>query len=76
MEQFLMGGGLQILVKLRFNSVKDVFVVLPHNYSPCFTTSQIAGINNKTLYIDCILLDYTRECFPVLEFIFAGGAAT
>jgi hypothetical protein len=74
MEQFLTGGGLQILAKLQFNSLEDVFVILPHNYSLHFTTSQIVNINNKTLYIDCVLMDYTCEGFPVLEFIYTGGA--
>jgi len=73
MEQFRTGGGLQLLVKLWFNLGKDVFIVLPHNYSPHFTTSYIAYVNNKSLYIDCVLLDYTREGFPVLEFIYLGG---
>jgi hypothetical protein len=75
MEQFLMGGGLQILAKLRFNSVEDVFVILPYNYSPHFTTSQIVNINNKTLYNDNVLPDI-HEGFPVLAFIYAGDATT
>jgi hypothetical protein len=45
----------------------------PPNYSPHFTSFQINLINNKSLYIDLVLLDYTWEGFLAIEFIFAEG---
>jgi hypothetical protein len=33
----------------------------------------VGSLHLKSLNIGLILLDYTREGFPVLEFIYAGG---
>jgi hypothetical protein len=73
LEKIMTPKGLQLLVKLRVNSWKDVFFILPPIYSSHFTLSQIIMINNNTMYIDLVLLDYTREGFFLMEFIFAGG---
>jgi len=73
MEKFRTFDGLQLLVKLWFDSVKDVFVILPPDFSPNFTISQRAKVNNKSIYIDFILLGFTRDDFPILQFIYAGG---
>jgi len=72
MEKFRTVDGLELLVKLWFDSVKDLFVILPPDFSHNFTTSQMTLINNKSMYIDLILLDF-RDGFPIPQFIYAGG---
>jgi hypothetical protein len=65
--------GVRLQVKLQFSSAKDDFFTLPPNYTRHITAAQISLINNESLFIDLVLVDYTREGFPYLEFIYAGG---
>jgi len=55
-EKFRTVDGQQTLIKLWFNLRRDTFVILPEDFSLAFTSSQMARINNKTLYIKLILL--------------------
>jgi len=73
-EKFRTVDGQQTLIKLWFHSRRDAFVILPEDYSLTFTSSQMARINNKSLYINLILLGFTHLGRPILQFQCAGGA--
>jgi len=72
LEKFRTTDGLQLLVKLWLYSRKDVFVILPTEFSPSFTSSQMARINNKKLYVNLISLGQTGFGAPILQYQYAG----
>jgi len=72
-EKFRTFDGQQTLIKLCFDSRRDAFVILPEDCSLPFTSSQMARINNKTLYNKLILLGFTHLGKPILQFQYAGG---
>jgi len=74
-EKFRTVDGQQTLIKLWFDSRRDAFVILPEDFSLQFTSSQMARINCKTLYIKLILLGFSNSGKPILQFQYAGGVA-
>ena len=54
MEKIRTVDGLELLVKLMFDSVKDIFIILPADFGHNFTTTQMTLMNRKSMYIDLI----------------------
>jgi len=72
-EKFRTVDGEETLIKLWFDSRRDAYVILPEDCSIPFTTTQMARINNKTLFTKLILLGFTPLGKPILQFQYGGG---
>jgi len=72
-QKFRTVDGQQTLIKFWFNSRRCALANLPEDFSLAFTSSQMARINNKTMYMKLILLGFTHFGKPILQFQYAGG---
>ena len=58
--------GVQLKLKLRADPA-DVFVIMPPEFSTCFSDSQISRINNKDLFIHMSYWGKTDSGNPIIQ---------
>jgi len=56
----------QLEIKLRADPA-DVFVILPPEFSTCFSDSQISRINNKELFVNMSYWGRTDSGDPIIQ---------
>ena len=65
--------GPQLVARLWFNWLQDVYVILPQHFEIRFGANYLRLLNNPRLVCNLVYRGRTRSGTPIFEFEYAGG---
>ena len=63
----------QLVARLRFSGLQDVYVILPQHFAIRFGANYLRLLNNPRLVCNLVYRGRTRSGTPIFEFEYAGG---
>ena len=63
----------QLVARLRFSGLQDVYVILPQHFAIRFGADYLRLLNNPRLVCNLVYWGRTRSGTPIFEFEYAGG---